>query len=210
MTLTPRLRALVLTAHVTSAVGWLGAVACFLALAIAGLTSQNPQMVQASYLAMGYITWFVIVPLCLASLMTGLIQALGTPWGLFRHYWVLAKLLLTLIATIVLLLKMKQIGYMAAMAAETTLASADLAGLRKSLMVHAGGGLLVLLAVTTLGVYKPRGMTPYGTRTLNKQGGESITNAPRWAKVLGGAVIVLVLLVGIMMITGSHGPNAHA
>lgn len=90
------------------------------------------------------------------------------------------------LATGVLLLKMKPIGYMAAMAAETTLASADLAGLRKSLMVHAGG-LLVLLAVTTLAVYKPRGMTPYGARTLNIQGSESITNAPRWVKVWGAS-----------------------
>ncbi len=52
MTMTPHLRRFALTAHVTSSVGWLGAVGAFLALAVAGLTSQDTQMVRATYLAM--------------------------------------------------------------------------------------------------------------------------------------------------------------
>lgn len=182
----------------TSTVGWLGAVAGFLALAIAGFASHDAQLVRASYLAMDLIARFVIVPLCFASLLTGLAQALGTPWGLFRHYWILAKLLLTLVATIVLLLKMQQIGYMAAAAAEAALSSSDFIGLRKSLMVHAGGGIAVLLAATTLAVYKPQGMTRYGTST------------PRWVTVAGIIVITFVLLIGIMIAAGSHGPGSHA
>jgi hypothetical protein len=75
----PHLRKVALTAHVVSSVGWLGAVAAFLALAVAGLTSQDAQMVRAAYLAMESIAWFVFVPLCVASLLTGLVQALGTP-----------------------------------------------------------------------------------------------------------------------------------
>ena len=71
MTMRPRLRKFALTAHVTSSVGWLGAVAGFLAPAVAGLTSQDAQMVRAAYLAMDLTTWFVIVPLSLASLLTG-------------------------------------------------------------------------------------------------------------------------------------------
>ena len=68
MTMTPRLRQFALTAPVTSSVGSLGAVAGFLALAVAGLTSQDAQIVRAAYLATELITWFVIVPLSLASL----------------------------------------------------------------------------------------------------------------------------------------------
>jgi hypothetical protein len=162
MTMTPRLRKFVLTAHVTSSVGWLGAVAGFLALAVAGLTSQDAQMVRAAYLAMELTAWFVIVPLAFASLLTGIVQSLGTEWGLYRHYWVLAKLLLTVLATIVLLLKMELISYLAGVAAETTLSSADLLGLRIQLAAHAGGGVLVLLVATTLAVYKPWGRTRYG------------------------------------------------
>ena len=86
MTMTPSLRKFLLTTHVTCSVGSLGAVAGFLALAIAGLAGQDAQTVRAAYIAMALIAWFVIVPLTFAALLTGLVQSLGTAWGLFRHY----------------------------------------------------------------------------------------------------------------------------
>ncbi len=168
-TMTPPVRKFALTAHVTSSVGWLGAVAAFLALAVAGLTSQDPQVVRAAYLAMELTAWFVIVPLSLASLVTGLVQSLGTTWGLFRHYWVLIKLLMTILATLALLVHMRPISYMARVAATTTIARADHRGVRVQLVATAGAALLVLLVATTLGVFKPRGITPYGRRKQNDQ-----------------------------------------
>ena len=108
--MTPGVRKFALTTHVTSSVGWLGAIAAFLALALGGLASSDAQMVRAAYLAMEFITWFVIVPLCVASLITGLVQSLGTAWGLFRHYWVVAKLGLTVVATAILLVHTQPIG----------------------------------------------------------------------------------------------------
>jgi hypothetical protein len=165
MTMTPGLRKLALTAHVTSSVGWLGAVAGFLALAVAGLASEDAQTVRAAYLAMEATGWFVLVPLSLASLLTGIVQSLGTTWGLFRHYWILAKLVINVFATIVLLLFMQTLSSLAGVAGETTLSSDDLDGLRDpSPVLHAGAALLLLLAATTLAVYKPRGMTRYGQR----------------------------------------------
>lgn len=162
MIMTPSLRKFALTAHVTSSVGTLGAVAGFLALAVAGLNSADSQVVRAAYLAMELTAWYVIVPLVLASLATGLVQSLGTPWGLFRHYWVVAKLLLNVLVTIVLLLQLNGISYMASVAAETTLSGTDLLGLRRSIRTHAAGGLLVLLVPVVLSLYKPRGLTRYG------------------------------------------------
>ncbi len=169
MTMTPDVRKFALTAHVTSSVGWLGAVAGFLALAVAGLTSHDAQMVRAAYLAMELITWFLIVPLAFASLLTGLVVSLGTTWGLFRHYWVLLKLLITILATILLLVHTQPIGVLAAVARETTLSSADVGRLQIQLVGDAGFALLALLVATTLGVYKPRGMTPYGRRKQQEQ-----------------------------------------
>lgn len=164
MTMKPDLRKFALTVHVTSSVGWLGAVAGFLALAIVGLTSQDAQMVRAAYLAMELIAWFVIVPLDLTSLLTGIVSSLGTEWGLFRHYWILVKLLITMLSTIVLLVHMQPIIYLAGVAAETALFSANLRQSQIQLVVDASAALLVLLVVTTLSVYKPRGLTPYGWR----------------------------------------------
>ncbi len=89
--MTPALRKLTITAHVTFSVGWLGAVAAFLALSIAGLTTQDAEVVRGVYLSMNLISRFVIIPVCFAALATGLLQALGTPWGLFRYYWILLK-----------------------------------------------------------------------------------------------------------------------
>jgi hypothetical protein len=165
MIMGPGLRKFALTAHVTSSVGWLGAVAGFLALALAGLTSEDDQVVRAAYLAMKVIGWFVIVPLSVGSLLTGLVQALGTTWGLFRHWWVLIKLVLTILATIVLLVHMQPVGHLADVVAQATLAGGELRGLRIQLIADAGAALLVLLVATTLSVYKPRGMTRYGWRT---------------------------------------------
>jgi hypothetical protein len=162
--MTPSLRKLVLTMHITLSVAWIGAVAAFLALAISGLTNHNMQVVRVAYPAMELTARFVIVPLAIASLLSGLIQSLGTPWGLFRHYWVLTKFFLTVFATIVLLKKMPLIGSAARRAADTTLSIADLHAAGMPLVVHAAGGILVLLVVTILSVYKPWGLTPYGRR----------------------------------------------
>ena len=109
--MTPAMRKFVLTAHIISSVGWLGAVAAFLALSIAGLTSSDSQRVRAAYLAMDMTGWLVIVPLSFATLVTGLINSLGSAWGLFRHYWVLFKLLIAAVATALLLLHMEPTSY---------------------------------------------------------------------------------------------------
>ncbi len=167
--MTPRVRKFALIAHVTSSVGWLGAVAAFLALAVAGLTSQDTQMVRGAYLAMDLTYRYVIVPLCFASLLTGVVSSLGTRWGLFRHWWVLMKLLLTIPATILLLVHTQPVSYLAGVAAETTLSSADLSRLRIDLVAYASAALLVLLVAMALSVYKPQGRTPYGWRKQRDQ-----------------------------------------
>lgn len=165
MTMTPRLRKLVLTTHVTASVGWLGAVAVFLALGVIGVTSQDAPTVRGVYLVMEPAGWSMLVPLALASLLTGLVQSLGTTWGLFRHYWVLFKLVINVLATLVLLLYMQTLGYLADAAAKASSSGADLEGLRNSSpALHAGAALLLLLIAAALSVYKPRGMTRYGQR----------------------------------------------
>jgi hypothetical protein len=167
VTLGPGLRKFALTAHVTASVGWLGAVAAFLALATAGLASQDPQTVRGAYLVMELTGWFILVPLSFASLLTGLVQSVGTSWGLFRHYWVIFKLLINIFATTVLLMYMQTLEHFAGVAAETR---EDLSGLRStSPVLHAGLALLLLLIATTLAVYKPRGLTPYGQRKHRQQ-----------------------------------------
>jgi hypothetical protein len=169
MIMRPRLRKLMLTVHIASSVGLLGAVVVFLVLAVIGLTSADAEMVRAAYVAMAVIAWVVIVPLAFASLLVGIVESLGTRWGLFRHYWILAKLALTALVIVVLLIQMRGISTVAGAAAATALSSADLRDVRFSFVLHAGGGLLVLLLPIGLSVFKPRGRTGYGRRKLTER-----------------------------------------
>jgi hypothetical protein len=159
----PALRKLTLAAHLTVSVGWVGAAAAYIPLDVATVTSGDPQTLRASYVAMEAIARSVIVPLAVASLVTGLLVSLGTKWGLFRHYWVLISLVLTTLATVVLFAETRVIGFHADMAADPATSIADLRSL-PSTLPHSVGGTLVLLVVLVLNVYKPRGMTRYGWR----------------------------------------------
>jgi hypothetical protein len=168
MIMPPRLRKFALAAHITLAVGWIGAVAGYIALDVAAATSQDAKTLRAAYLAMELIALYVIVPLALASLLSGLIMSVGTKWGLFRHYWVLISLLLTIIATVVLLVETQTISYFADIAADPTTSGDDLRALGNTL-VHSVGGIAVLLVILVMNVYKPRGITQYGWRKQQEQ-----------------------------------------
>ena len=169
MILKPGLRKFALTAHVTSSIGWFGAVAAFLALAIVGMTRQDAQLVRAAYLAMELTTRFVIVPFAFVSGLTGVVSSLFTKWGLFRYYWVLVKLVITILATLILLVHTQPIELLAGVAAKTAVFSANLHS-EQILMVNASSAaLLVLLVVTALSYYKPRGMTRYGWRKQHEE-----------------------------------------
>jgi uncharacterized membrane protein len=162
--MTAGLRKFMLTLHIIFAVGWLGTVAGFLVLAIVGLTTQDAQTLRSAYQSMGLMTRFMIVPLSFAPLITGPILSLGTPWGLFRHYWILAKLLLTVVSTIIMQLHVQPINILASIASRTTPIPSNLHDMQVQMVIASAAALLVLIVETALAVYKPRGMTPYGWR----------------------------------------------
>ena len=186
MTMTPGLRRFTFTTHITSSVGWLGAVFVFLALAVIGLISQDERTVRGAYLLMAPAAWCVLIPLAHASLLSGIALSLGTTWGLFRHYWVVLKLTITVFATVILLIYMGTFRQMAGVAADPVV---ELAAVRNaSPMVHAILALILLLAATVLGVYKPFGMTAYERRiqARHRRDVSSITVAP--AATAGAAI----------------------
>lgn len=165
----PTVRKAALTVHIISSVGWLGAIAGFLVLAIAGLTSSDAQLVRAAYVGMNLIGWLIIFPLSLASLLSGIVQGLGTVWGLFRHYWVLIKLIITALATVLLLVHLQPVTAMAEIALAADLGPADMNGMRVQLVADAGAAVLALLVTTVLSVYKPRGLTRHGQKLTDRQ-----------------------------------------
>ena len=170
MRLSPALRKFALTVHLTASIGWIGALVAYLVLVIAAMTTQDSQTLRAAWLTMELIGRFAIVPLSFASLLTGIIMSLGTKWGLFRYYWVLFSLVLTLFATVVLLQHMQTVSFFAGVASEAE--NSQPGALREGLsgeLLHAGVGLLVLLVIQVLNLYKPQSMTVYGSRQQREQ-----------------------------------------
>jgi hypothetical protein len=164
------IRKFILAIHLSFSVGWIGAVVAYLALGLAASTTQDAQTLRATWIAMDLIGWYVIVPLALASLLTGVVMALGTKWGLFRHYWVLISFVLTVIAAGVLLLHMPDVSALAHAAREAEGAGLEGHGqhlytrLNDGDLLHPALGLVVLLVIQVLNVFKPQGMTRYGWR----------------------------------------------
>lgn len=197
-------RKVALTLHVASSVGWLGAVIGFLALAVAGLTSANGDTVRASYIAMEVVGWSVIVPLALATTPTGVVMSLGTDWGLFRHSWVTAKLLITLAATALLLLHMQPVGHLARAVVATSALGGELAGLRLQLIADAAAATVALIAATALSVFKPRSLVPFGrARDEGRRGARSL-DWSRPALLLAGVGLALFVLLHLLKGGAGH------
>lgn len=158
-----RFQKFTLLAHIACSVGWFGAIIPYLALVIAGLTSHNAERMRALYLSMEIIGWYVIVPFSVAALLSGLLQSLSSQWGLFKHWWIVAKFVLTIFAVLVLL---RHMGGVSRIANESSQSKESF----RHEFVHATAGLLVLLMAMTLAQFKPWGTTSYGRRKL-KAGG---------------------------------------
>ena len=169
MPMRPGVRKLALASHLTVAVGWIGAVVAYLALGLAAQTSTDAQTIRGAWVAMELTGWYVIVPLAVSSLVTGVVMALGTRWGLFRHYWVLFSLALTSFSVLVLILHMPTVSALADVAREAEDPRVQSLG---GDLAHPSIGLVLLLVVQVLNVYKPRGVTAYGRRKRAPVDGE--------------------------------------
>lgn len=164
----PSARRALVAGHIVVSVGWIGAAAAYLAIAVAAAASRDAATVRAAWIAMDVVGWFALVPLAGLALATGLWLSLASSWGLFRHYWVVIALVLTVLSVAVLLLHMPAVSAGAAIARSGD--DAAVVGLGGD-VGHPAGGLLVLLTVAVLNVYKPRGLTRYGRR---RQGGRRV------------------------------------
>ncbi|MES1188000.1 MAG: hypothetical protein ABUL60_29555 [Myxococcales bacterium] len=191
------LRKLGLSLHVVLSVGWLGAVIAFLALAWTSF-SANDALARAAYLAMDVVSRGALLPLSVGALVSGIVQSLGTKWGLLRHYWVVVKLVLTLLATAALFVHQSTaIAEAARLAADATIPLVQSARPRElgiQLLADSAIALLVLLTITMIAVYKPWGVVGYVTRSL---------------KVFFAALTALVVAFIALHLSG-HSPHRHS
>ena len=157
----PWLRKLGFALHVVVSVSWVGAVGAFLALAAASL-SKDAELAKAAYLAMEVVGRAVLLPLSGAALVSGIVQSLGTQWGLFRYYWVTVKLVLTIVAAVGLLMHQSTaIAEAARLAVTSGSGFADhgrLGELSVQLFADASLGIVLLAAISAIAIYKPWGL----------------------------------------------------
>jgi hypothetical protein len=158
--LPPGLRKPTVVLHLIVSLGWIGAATAYVAVAVAA-SAGDTETVRASWTAMELIGWWVLVPMALATVVTGLILGLGSAWGLLRHYWVTISLITTVFAAVVLLLHMPDVSVKAERAQAGD--AGELAALGSDLF-HSVTGLALLMGVAVLNVYKPRGLTRRGWR----------------------------------------------
>lgn len=95
-----RARQWVLLSHVVLSVGWLGAGAANLVLAVTAATTSSPTSRRVSYELINRLDFALVIPLAFGSLASGVLISVVTPWGLIRHWWVLVKLALTVVVIV--------------------------------------------------------------------------------------------------------------
>ncbi|CCH33965.1 hypothetical protein ABZ816_09085 [Actinosynnema sp. NPDC047251] len=147
MRLAPVRRKTLLLLHVVSSVGWLGVTAGNLVLALVAF--DRPVLYQAMELLGDY----VVLPMGLLSLVTGVLVAVGTKWGLIRYRWVLVKLITTVVALVATVFALRS-GLHAAAAGES--------GAGADVLVASCVSLTIYTVNTVLSVFKPWGRTRWG------------------------------------------------
>jgi len=139
-------RRALLTVHIICGVGLLGDVAAVLAVNVRAATTTDPGFASASYELLQMFSVVFGIPLSFGALLTGLTLGLRSKWGVFRHAWVTAKLMLLLS---VILVGALVIG---PATAEMRAGNGDA---EATLIAAAAWDVLALTAATVLSVYKP-------------------------------------------------------
>lgn len=155
----PARRAL-LVVHVAASAGWLGLTLGLLALALTAATTESTPMIEAACRSMKVFTDWLVIPMALLTLLSGLVLSLGTKWGLARHRWVYTKFWLTLVTLTASLFALRP-GVNDAV--ETVSSGASLAQ-PLDLVMGPAVSLATYVFMTVISVLKPWGLTRRGRR----------------------------------------------
>ncbi|MEV0275122.1 DUF2269 domain-containing protein [Streptomyces sp. NPDC050610] len=147
--------------HVAVSVGWLGLTLGLLVLGIAGALTRSPATAAAAYRAMKIFGDWLIIPISLLSLVSGLVLSLGTTWGIARYRWVYTKFWLTLVATGASIFALRVTIDAAASAVAT---GPDAGAAAPSLVAAPSVALTLYVFMTAISVLKPWGLTARGRR----------------------------------------------
>jgi hypothetical protein len=167
--LTPATRKAVLVLHVVAGIGWMGVDIALLVLLISARTTNDAALVVSGFNAIGMIVPIAVPPLSLSILVTGIILGLGTRWGLVRYWWVLVKLLLSLVMTVLVFVSLvPAVSSMTVLSATTISADAvraSLGTLPTMLLFPPIVSFLMLGVAAILSIFKPWHRTPWSSES---------------------------------------------
>jgi hypothetical protein len=83
--------------HILVSVSWIGADLVIGVLSFTGLTTDDPRTMATAYTAIGMFAVPLLMTLGLLTLATGLMLGLGTRFGLVRYWWVVVKLVISVV-----------------------------------------------------------------------------------------------------------------
>ncbi|MFP5021512.1 DUF2269 family protein [Pseudonocardia phyllosphaerae] len=144
-------------AHVAVSVGWMGAGAANVVLASAALAA-DPVTAAAAYRFVDVIDWWLVIPAAFASLVTGIVVAVASPWGLARYWWVLTKLVLTIV---VIVWSTFGVGVWVEQSIAAYAGGDTASPVGTALVIGAGTNLAAFLFMTWASVATPWGRTPW-------------------------------------------------
>jgi hypothetical protein len=157
-------RKLLLVSHIVFGVGWMGVDIALITLLVNARTSQSAVDVISGYSAVARIVPAAVPPLCVGVLVTGALLGWGTAWGIFRHWWVFAKLILSVAMTILVFVSL--LPAIQSMPDIGNVQSADavrerLGALGIQMMFPPVVSFALLGVATFLSIFKPNGLTPW-------------------------------------------------
>jgi len=143
-----------LCVHVLTSVAWLGTIVSFLVFALKGRSATDVSELSMCVTALQWLGWWLVVPLCFAASVSGIVQSVISSWGLIQHYWVLIKLIAMILATILLMVHMKIVDELS----RTPLTQSNAAiSAFSSLAFDAALATLLGAILTGFSIFKPPG-----------------------------------------------------
>ncbi|MFJ7338311.1 DUF2269 domain-containing protein [Streptomyces sp. NPDC101116] len=150
-----------LVVHVTASACWLGLSLGLLALGTTAATTGSAVTVAASVRAMRLFADWLLPPVALLTLLSGLVLSLGTVWGLARYRWVYTKFWLTLATTTATVFALRP----AVHAAVTAVAAGGPLPDAGDVLFGPVVSLSAYVFMTAISVLKPWGKTRRGRRS---------------------------------------------
>jgi hypothetical protein len=173
--LSPGPRKWLVAAHTLVGVGWFGIVLAKLVLEIVAGSTGDLSLARAGFVFASALDRELFPQAAVMTLVTGVVLSLATPWGLFKYWWIVVKLALTVavIAT--------GVAFVGAWAEKGIVAAADgdVAAVSIRLIGAAVVHLLMLGAATVISVLKPWGQI----RPVREVGGRVARRSTRPAGI---------------------------